>query len=272
MGLGYNAVGQLGDGSLNSSNTPQRVADLEDVIQIQTGWSHCLALKSDGSVWAWGANTYGALGYETTGYYSSLPGETSDESGTGYLTLFDPSVTLPSVVIGASPTAVTEGQSVTLMWSSSGADTVEILPDIGTVALVGALEVSPAATTTYIITATGPGGMATDSVTVSVIPKPIISFSVSPPIIDPGESVTLSWSVEYADSVAIDDPAIGTVGATGSWRVSPSETTTYTLTATGPAGTSTANLTVYVREYMETVIEYEYDEIGRIRRKTFTNQ
>jgi len=32
------------------------------VIQIATGWSHCMALTADGEAWVWGGNEYGQLG------------------------------------------------------------------------------------------------------------------------------------------------------------------------------------------------------------------
>ena len=35
---------------------------LEDVADISTGWLHSLAIKSDGTVWAWGDNRFGQLG------------------------------------------------------------------------------------------------------------------------------------------------------------------------------------------------------------------
>ncbi len=35
-------------------------------MAVSGGSDHCLALKSDGTVWAWGANTYGQLGDNTT--------------------------------------------------------------------------------------------------------------------------------------------------------------------------------------------------------------
>lgn len=46
--------------------TPARVAGLDAVTQIAGGRRHMLALKSDGTVWVWGANKYGALGLGDT--------------------------------------------------------------------------------------------------------------------------------------------------------------------------------------------------------------
>jgi peptidoglycan-associated lipoprotein len=47
------------------------------------------------------------------------------------------------------------------------------------------------------------------------------------------------------NSVSIDN-AIGTVQGTGNRRVSPSDSTTYTLTASGPGGNTTSSVTVTV--------------------------
>jgi alpha-tubulin suppressor-like RCC1 family protein len=43
-----------------------QVAGLSDVIEIAAGDDFSLALKSDGTVWAWGANTRGQLGATST--------------------------------------------------------------------------------------------------------------------------------------------------------------------------------------------------------------
>ena len=73
----------------------------------------------------------------------------------------------------------------------------------------------------------------------------IASFEVEPSSIERGQSAVVRWSVSNATAIAIDQ-GIGTVDASGSRRVVPAETTTYTLTAGGPAGNVTAAATVTV--------------------------
>ncbi|NDD53597.1 RCC1 repeat-containing protein [bacterium] len=67
-GIGRNTHGQLGDGSTTNRNTFVQVSGLTDVVSIQSlGNSlYCVALKSDGTVWAWGSNNSGQLGDGTT--------------------------------------------------------------------------------------------------------------------------------------------------------------------------------------------------------------
>lgn len=60
---GENQHGELGDGTnVISSNTPVQVKGLNNVVSISAGDSYTLALKSDGTVWAWGWNGGGQLG------------------------------------------------------------------------------------------------------------------------------------------------------------------------------------------------------------------
>jgi alpha-tubulin suppressor-like RCC1 family protein len=47
------------------SLTPVQVAGLTDVVAAAAGGGHSLALKSDGTVWAWGQNISGQLGVRT---------------------------------------------------------------------------------------------------------------------------------------------------------------------------------------------------------------
>ncbi|MCP9495358.1 MAG: choice-of-anchor D domain-containing protein [Pyrinomonadaceae bacterium MAG19_C2-C3] len=54
--------GQLGDGTTTNRATPVQVSGLANVVAISTKNNHNLALKSDGTVWAWGNNDSGQLG------------------------------------------------------------------------------------------------------------------------------------------------------------------------------------------------------------------
>ncbi|HPS90431.1 MAG TPA: hypothetical protein PLC35_10735, partial [Methanosarcina vacuolata] len=73
------------------------------------------------------------------------------------------------------------------------------------------------------------------------------SFNANPDTIEEGESSKLVWSVSGASKVSIK-PGIGTVGLTGSQSISPSETTTYTLTATNEVGSTVVTKVVLVKE------------------------
>jgi alpha-tubulin suppressor-like RCC1 family protein len=70
---GWNAFGQLGNGTTNDAYTPVQVSGLSNVVAISGRAYHCVALKSDGTVWAWGWNSYGQLGNGTTTNFISVP-------------------------------------------------------------------------------------------------------------------------------------------------------------------------------------------------------
>ena len=58
--------GQLGDGTTTRRTAPVQVSGLSGVVTVAAGSVHSLALKSDGTVWAWGYNRYGELGNGTS--------------------------------------------------------------------------------------------------------------------------------------------------------------------------------------------------------------
>ncbi len=72
----------------------------------------------------------------------------------------------------------------------------------------------------------------------------VLRFEATPAVLAQGESAELSWEVTGAENISIDN-GVGEVRGS-SVRVSPTATTTYTLTATNERGSTTANTTVAV--------------------------
>jgi peptidoglycan-associated lipoprotein len=77
-------------------------------------------------------------------------------------------------------------------------------------------------------------------------PSPTASISVDPNSIQKGQSATLSWQTTNATDVSID--GIGAVQPSGSQQVSPSDSTTYHLTAKGAGGTTDATTRITVTQ------------------------
>ena len=76
-------------------------------------------------------------------------------------------------------------------------------------------------------------------------PPSVSLFSVSPQTVTSGWACQLKWNVIGAATVTLNN-GIGTVGASGSVCVTPTKSTTYTLTATNAKGTVTQSATVIV--------------------------
>ena len=73
---GSNIYGELGNGKDTydtSSNIPVKV--MEDVAAVSCGTNFTAALKTDGSLWMWGDNSYGQIGNgkQYTGHYENNP-------------------------------------------------------------------------------------------------------------------------------------------------------------------------------------------------------
>ena len=93
----------------------------------------------------------------------------------------------------------------------------------------------------------GPHDLGSDATDVSIVSPPVISsFSASPASITAGASANLNWVVTGAATLSIDQ-GVGMVTGTASKVVTPTQTTTYTLTASNASGTPvTAQTSVVV--------------------------
>ena len=78
----------------------------------------------------------------------------------------------PSVALSASPASAQAGQQVTLKWSSTNATSITLEPSMGSVSAKGSTTVTLYQSTTYTVTATGPGGSAHASAQVTITPAP----------------------------------------------------------------------------------------------------
>lgn len=69
---GYNSAGQLGLGSTSYGvSSPNQVGALTTWLSVAGSYQSSLSIKTDGTLWSWGANDSGQLGLGNTTYYSS---------------------------------------------------------------------------------------------------------------------------------------------------------------------------------------------------------
>lgn len=80
--FGYNPSGELGDGTRGEQTLPVPVSGLPGTVrQVSAGGATSAALLSDGTVWTWGDNTFGALGNGTSGGSAVKPQRVAGLSG-----------------------------------------------------------------------------------------------------------------------------------------------------------------------------------------------
>ena len=82
-----------------------------------------------------------------------------------------PAAAAPTISFSAASASVEAGSCTNLNWTTTGATSATIDPVFGTVEPNGSRQVCPKSTTTYTLTASGPGGTRTETTTVSVAEK-----------------------------------------------------------------------------------------------------
>jgi len=155
----------------------------------------------------------------------------------------------------ASPTTITTGKSSSLTAVFTGG-TGLVTPGNINVTSGTAVSVSPTATTTYTLTVTPTIGTAvTQTVDVTVVAAPLItSFSANPTSITSGNSSQLTGV--FTGGTGVVTPGNLSLTSGTALSVSPTATTTYTLTVTNAANTAvtqTASVTVTAANPMITV-------------------
>lgn len=89
-------------------------------------------------------------------------------------------------------------------------------------------------------------------------PKPMVKLEANPIVIEKGGSSNLTWTSKDATSLSIDQ-GIGDVPASGTRKVLPPETTTYTITAKNESGVTTDSATLTVREITIILEDIHFD-------------
>ena len=153
---------------------------------------------------------------------------------------------VPKVTLTADATTITKGQSTTIHWSSENATTL-VSSSFGAKALSGSLVVTPTANTNYTITVADSAGTKVNAlVTVIVLsPTPKLTITASPITIKLGQSSTITWTSNMAQSIV--SSSFGATTLNGSKVVSPTRTTLYTMimkTTTGATMSAAATVVV----------------------------
>jgi len=214
--------------SVSATASPEAICNGASSVLTASGantysWSHSLGTGSSKTVLPTSTTTYTVTGTTTAGC-------------TGAATVSVTVNPLPSVSATASPAAICNGASSVL--TASGANTYSWSHSLGT---GSSKTVSPNSTTTYTVTVTTTAGCTgTATVSVTVNPLPSVSASASPAAICNGASSVLTAS-------GANTYSWNTGGNTASITVTPSSTTTYSVTGTSTAGcTGTATVSVTV--------------------------
>jgi uncharacterized protein YjbI with pentapeptide repeats len=147
---------------------------------------------------------------------------------------------------GASPTSITAGGSSQLTAVFSGG-TGSIDNGGGAATSGSPITITPSTTTTYTLTVdNGSGGKVTSTATVTVVAVPVItSFVASPSSVTAGSGAQLT--AVFSGGAGSVDNGVGPVTSGSGVKVTPSATTTYTLTVDNGSGgkvTSPATVTV----------------------------
>jgi len=125
---GRNYCGQLGNGSTSDRDIPVQVVGpggagyLTDIVAIATGKYYTIALRSDGTVWAWGDNESGQLGYGPwggsedifdSGIDRDIPTQVLGPGGIGFLS------NVVSIAAGWSHTLANTTDGIIWAWGNN---------------------------------------------------------------------------------------------------------------------------------------------------------
>lgn len=130
-----------------------------------------------------------------------------------------PAPPAPEISLRADPASVEKGHPVTLVWTSMNAASLDLEPGGGRVAAAGSTSLTPGDSTTYTLTATGPGGTRTATARVNVTQPPPAApptiILVEPSVASSGQTLEVTNSSLTIRGVAMDNSGIPAVTING---------------------------------------------------------
>lgn len=283
---GENGSGQLGNGGFGSALVPVQVDSTpwgtRTITNIAAGGRYSLAVASDGTVWAWGANPFGQLGIGTATDDFPVP-EQVDTTAWAPRTITDINASsgANSVALASDGTIWTWGSGSGGQLGNGTSDSDSVIPTqsgwtISSVFFDGIpgtdLSVGQAGAITVTTPAHAPGAVDVTVETLFVNGQPGPTFTTAqgftylPPVEPPVITTTalpeaqqgnlysmqlaatgqgpITWAVTSGDLPAglTFDPNTGLISGTPT----AAETVSITFTATNPGGTTTATFTLTV--------------------------
>ena len=163
-----------------------------------------------------------------------------------------PAAPVVTTTLSASPSTIDKGQSTSLVWTSTDADSCTAGWALSS-ATNGSETVNPDVTTTYtMICSSGAGVSASDSVTVTVNAPPAaiaptVSLTASPSSVTRGGSVTLNWSSTDANSCNAFGDWSGSKATAGQESIVINSSVTFTLTCSSDGGSVSDSVSYQAR-------------------------
>ncbi len=226
--------------AFNSSTSLSWISEHADTCTASGAWS--------GSVGTSGLSvSSGALTADST-FTVTCSGPGGSASDSVNVTVADAGS--PSVSMLASPSSVTSGGTTNLIWTSGNTDSCSASGDwSGALATAGNQQVGPLTSdSTFVINCTGPGGDASQTVTVPInTATPTVTISAAPTTVDYDGATVLTWTTQNATSCEAFGSWSGVKALNGSLSVGNlTSDSSFALFCEGEGGSGSDLVTVSV--------------------------
>lgn len=220
---GNNSNGRTGLGT-PSGNTlvPTKIGTATNWSKLSAGESHSLAIKTDGTLWSWGFNNYGALGIGSTSQQTSPTQVGTGNDWTDILAATNYSIAIES---SGAPPVNTDlpsvsgtkrvGETLTTTngtWTGDPAPTYTYKWQVSNDGLTGWSDISGATSSTFVLTSAQSGKYVRSQVTATNDSGAVAAESASTTVINETPSIS---SLTISGSAAVGETLTANISATG---------------------------------------------------------